>query len=160
MAAAANQTLWERVDERVLRWVFGLPSTLEHIMYTLHEREPVPDDEVPGLDSREINESLHRLESHGLIDGTPHPTSHDTSWTQLRITAPGLRVLGEWPDLDLVASAATFHHVLRRLAEDAPDEEKSALVRAAGTISRTAEAVVQDTVTSIAGSLGKEAAGE
>jgi hypothetical protein len=145
------------VDQPVLRWVFGLPSTLEHILYTLHEREPVPDDEIPGLDSREINESLHRLASHGLIDGRSAQTSHDTSWSQLRITAQGLRLLGEWPDLDLVASAATFHHVLRRLAEDAPDEEKSALVRAAGSISRTADAVVQGTVNSIAGSLGKEA---
>jgi hypothetical protein len=158
--ADPNATLWERVDERVLRWVFSLAPTLEHMLYTLQEREPIPDDDIPGLDSREINESLHRLASHGLIDGKPQSTSHDTSWSHLRITAQGLRVLGEWPDLDLVASAATFHHVLRKLAEDAPDEEKSALVRAAGSVGRTADAVVQGTVTNIAGSLGKEATGE
>jgi hypothetical protein len=153
-------TRWERVDERVLRWVSGIPSSLQPIVYSFEEREPVPDEDLTGLNSREVNDSLHRLLSHRLIYGRPRPGMQHTTWARLRITAYGLRVLGEWPDLDLVASAAALHHILRHLGEEAPEESKGPLVRAAGVVGRTADEIVRGTATDIARTIGKEVAGE
>ena len=153
--------IWSQVDERVFEWVAGLPSSLEGNAYTLEEREPKADDDIPGLDSRQINESLHRLLSYGLIDGHHHSEGmRHTTWVRLRLTGKGLRLLGEWPDLDLVASAAGMHNVLRRLAADAPEAERTPLVRAAGVLGRTVDAVVRGAVADVAGSTGKGVIGD
>jgi hypothetical protein len=68
------------------------------------------------------------------------------------------RVRGEWPDLDRVATAAGMHRLLRALAEDAPEEEASALRRAAGALSRTANDVIPSTAAELAHDAGREAA--
>jgi hypothetical protein len=56
-------------------------------LHTLALREPEPFAPIPGLDSRDVHESLARLASHGLIDGGEHPTNVSTSWSKLRVTA-------------------------------------------------------------------------
>jgi hypothetical protein len=150
-------TIWQEIDEPVLRWVASLPSTLSMEMFELALVEPVPFEAIPGLDSRQVHDALSRLGSHGFIDGRESPSMQKTVWNALRVTAQGLTVLGEWPDLDRVASATAIHRLLGALAEGAPDDEKSALRRAAGVISRTADEVIEGTVADIAASAGREA---
>lgn len=127
-------------------------------MFDFELVEPKPFEPIEGLDTRQVHEALARLESHGLIDGRESPTMGQTSWHALRVTAQGLIILEEWPDLDRVASAAAIHRLLTLLADDAPEEEKSALRRAAGAVSRTAGDVIEGTVADIAGTAGREAA--
>jgi hypothetical protein len=153
-------TLWEHVDEPVLRWVASLPPSLEMELHEFQLREPQPFAPIDGLDTRNVRESLHRLRSHGLIAGDESLTTHDESWHKLRVTAFGWVVLGEWPDLDRVATAASIHRLLRALADEAPEQERNPLVRAAGVVSRTADEVVRGTAADIARTIGREAAGE
>jgi hypothetical protein len=125
--------------------------------HELNLREPAPSA-VEGLDSREVHEGLHRLYSHDLIDGDEDIATQSVLWSKLRVTASGWIVLGEWPDLDRVATAASVHRLLRALAEEAPEAERSALVRAAGVVSRTADEVVRGTAADIARTIGREVA--
>ena len=152
-------TLWERVDERVLGWVASLPPSLDVDLIRCEEREPEPFEHIPEIDSRTVSESLRRLISYGLVDGRPSESMQSTTWSRLRLTAHGLIVRGEWPDLDRVASAASIHRLLRAVAEHAPEEERSALVRAAGVVARTADEVLRGTAADVAGTIGREAAG-
>jgi hypothetical protein len=156
----ANGTLWDQVDEPVLRWVASLPPSLEMELHEFQLRESEPFAPIEGLDTRDVRESLHRLRSHGLIAGDESLSTHDETWHKLRVTAFGLVVLGEWPDLDRVATAASIHRLLRALADEAPEQERTALVRAAGVVSRTADEVVRGTAADIARTIGREAAGE
>ena len=142
MAAA---TLWERVDEPVLRWVASLPPSRTQDPFTFPTSEPVPFQPIDGLDTREVTESLHRLWAHGLIDGDEGPPVGEVDWSELRLTATGLVVLGEWPDIDRSATAASVHAILARLAEAADDPEvRGFLLRAAGYAGGLADGVVQD----------------
>ncbi len=128
----------------------------------LHEfefREPQAFEPIPGLDSRDVDASLKRLVSYGLVDGTESPSMGRTVWGKLRVTAAGWVVLGEWPDLDRVATATSLHRLLRTLADEAPEEERPALIRAAGVVSRTADEVVRGAAADIAKTIGDEAAG-
>jgi hypothetical protein len=150
-------TVWERVDEPLLRWVASLPPSLVAELVNLEERQPEPFPHVEGLDSRETNDGLYRLVSAGLIDGLDARSMASTTWSRLRVTARGLIVLGEWPDLDRVISAASPTTLLRRLAEEAPEEHKSALERTAGVLSRTADDALKGTAAEIAKTLTKEA---
>jgi hypothetical protein len=122
--------------------------------------EPEAFAAIPGLSSREVHESLKRLASHGLVDGDEGPPLQTVHWSKLRVTAFGWMVLGEWPDLDRVASAASIYRLLHALAESAPEEERGALVRAAGAVSRTADEVVRGTIADVAGTVGREVADE
>jgi hypothetical protein len=126
-------------------------------LHELELREPEPFEALPALTSQDVHEALLRLQSHGLIDGRESKAMQSSTWSLLRVTAGGLIVLGEWPDLDRVATAAALHRLLRALAEGAPEEERSALVRAAGVVSRTADDVIRGTATDVAGSIGQEA---
>ena len=153
------ETLWERVDERVLRWVASLPPSLNVEIFDLEIRDPEPFDPIEGLDTREVDASLDRLVNHGLIDGRAAKAMQTTMWSSLRITARGLVVLGEWPDLERVATAASLHRILRALAEDAPEGDRRALQRAAGVASRTASDVIRNTASELAHDLGRGAAG-
>jgi hypothetical protein len=119
---------------------------------------PEPFEPIPGLTSRNVHESLQRLVSHGLVAGSEGPPMQSVDWSKLRVTAFGWIVLGEWPDLDRVATAASVERLLRALADEAPEIERSALRRAAGVLSRTADEVVRGTATDVAGTIGREAA--
>jgi hypothetical protein len=157
---STDLTLWERVDERVLRWLAAQQPTIGSVQYRFETREPVPDDDLPGLSSLEVHESLERLESYGLVDGRTSSAMANTTWTNLRVTALGLIILGEWPDLDRVATAASVHLLLRALAEEAPESEKSALRRAAGVVGRTGDDIVRGTVADLAKTAGRELGGK
>jgi hypothetical protein len=154
----AEATIWERHDEPVLRWVASLPGLTVEI-YDLEVRDPEPFEHVPGLDSAEVDASLRRLLSYGLVDGRVAEATQTSLWSSLRVTAQGLIILGEWPDLDRVATAASLHTILRALATDAGDGESAALIRAAGVVSRTSDDVLRGTASELAHDLGKEIAG-
>ncbi len=77
-------------------------------------------------------------------------TTHYARWSQLRLTAHGLVLLGEWPDLDRVASAQGLTVLLAELAEEAGDtDDKKALRMAAGAVGRLGEGIVSSTVESL-----------
>jgi hypothetical protein len=156
----ATGTLWDRVDEPILAWVASLGSAMDvGTQLNLELREPEPSEDVPRLTSRDVQESLLRLRSHGLIDGREAAAFGNSTWTSLRVTAAGLIVMGQWPDLDRVATAASLHRLLRALSDAAPTEDQTALRRAAGVVGRTADDVLRSTAADVAGSLGEEAAG-
>jgi hypothetical protein len=153
--AAETETMWQRVDERVLRWVAGLPPAFSNQeIYDFPAHPPQPFVPLPGLDTAEVGASMRRLSDAGFIAGR----SDYESWWDLRLAPRGLVYLGEWPDLELVASAATLHRVLRALAEEAPAGERDALVRTAGVIGRTVDTVVRDTLGEVAHAGGADAA--
>lgn len=153
--AAENETMWQRVDERVLRWVAALPPAFSNQeIYDFPAHPPVPFAALPGLDTAEVGASLRRLADAGFIAGH----ADYESWWDLRFAPRGLVYLGEWPDLELVASAATLHRVLRAVAAEAPAQERDALVRSAGVVGRTVDAVVRDTLGEVAHAGGAETA--
>lgn len=151
-------TLWDRVDEPVLRWVASLAPTLAFESWEIKERDSEPFRPIKGLRSDEVQQALERLVSHGLIDGQAARSMRDTTWSRLRVTARGWIVLGKWPDLDRVASAAGLHRLLTALADEAPEEDRTAVRRAAGVIGRTADEVVRGTAADLANELGRETA--
>ena len=154
-----TQTLRDRVDEPILRWVASLGSVMgSATQLHLELREPEPFEAVSGLTTRDIQKSLLRLGSHGLIDGTETAAFGNSTWSRLRLTAAGLIALGEWPDLARVATAASLHRLLRALSEDAPMEEQAALRRVAGSVARAADEVLRGTASDVAGAVGEEAA--
>jgi hypothetical protein len=154
-------TLWDRIDEPILRWVASLASVWDPgaARVDLELRDPEPFEPVPGLTSRDLQESLLRLRHHRLIHGTESAAMGNSTWTGLRITAAGLIVIGEWPDLDRVATAASIHRMLLALAEDAPSPDQTALRRAAGVIGRTGDEVLRSTAADVAAAAGEELAG-
>jgi hypothetical protein len=150
----AAETLWDRVDEPVLRWVASLPpSRTQDQTFEFPTTEPQPFAPIDGLDTWEVADSLHRLHSHGLIGGGEHLTSGLVDWSQLRVTATGCIVLGEWPDVDRAATAVSVHGILRRLGEAAGPEDRGPLLRTAGYAGGLADGVIQD----LARSAGREA---
>jgi hypothetical protein len=152
-------TLWDRVDGPILRWVASLGSLDSPAQLDLELREPVPFEGIAGVNSLDVQQSLTRLLSHGLIDGREFAAMQNSTWSDLRVTAAGLIVLGEWPDLDRVASAASFHRLLRALSDNAPDTDRTALRHAAGVVARYGDEVLRGTAADVAGAAGREASG-
>lgn len=147
-------TVWERVDERVLTWVATLPPAfMSDEIVDFPTRPPEPFEPIAGLNTQEVGEALLRLYDAGFVGGK---CDYD-SWYELRLAPKGLIYLGEWPDLELAASALTLHHLLRAVAEQAPAEEQDAIVRAAGVIGRTMDGVLRDTLTDVAHAGGEAA---
>jgi hypothetical protein len=148
---------WEEVDERVLRWVLGRPSPLlDTEILELPLGEPEPFAALEGLDTRQVSEALYRLASAGLIQADHENYGHDAAWWHLRVAPLGLKVLGEWPDLERIASAVGIHELLLRLAHEAGSEEQTALRRAAGLVGRTSADVVRQTITALASDVAKD----
>jgi hypothetical protein len=152
-------TTWSDVDERVLGWVFELPPTFDQPSeipeYPTWEPQPFP--EIEGLDTRQVSDALYRLRSHGLVAGGDQDMGRVVLWWRLRVTARGLQVLGEWPDLDQLASAVSVRNVLLQLARDAPPEQQKPLKRAAGLLGRTSAEVVRDAVAQLSSEATREA---
>lgn len=73
------------------------------------------------------------------------------------MTADGLILLGEWPDIDRIASAAGLHRLLTVLSTTAPEEERGPLRRVAGLLGRTADDVLRGALNDVAGPAGREA---
>lgn len=149
---------WTESDEPVLRWLREQgPSFLpETWILRLGLREWVePPEEVPGLDSEEMDRALVRLHEHGLIEGQRQEAIGFSSWSRLRITAGGMQVLGEWPDLDHLTSAVGMKMLLSELAKSAADtEDQGALRRMVGVIGEVGEGVAMSTLNAAAGDLG------
>ena len=125
--------------------------------YDFDTRPPEEIPELDGLPGDEFDRSLQRLHEHGFLDGYRSETmSGNVTWLRLRVTAPGLIVLGEWPDLDRIASALGIHELLNALAEAAPEEERGVLRKAAGLAGRSGDAVIRATLAQVSGAAGKE----
>ena len=106
------------------------------------------------MDSEHLDQALVRLLEHGLVDGKRQETIGFASWTGLRVTARGMQVLGEWPDLDQLASAVGVKMLLNELAKSAPNEEQSSLRRMVGVIGDVGEGVAMSTLNATAADLG------
>jgi hypothetical protein len=77
-------------------------------------------------------------------------------WSQLRVKADGLIILGEWPDLDRVASAQGVVVLLTELAAETTNpEDQKTLRRAAGAVGRLGEGIVDSALEAV----GEELAG-
>lgn len=158
-ASSEAEDVWTRQDEPVLRWVLANPSTLSSRMsWTFSIRPDSPPSEIADdLSDRDVHESLFRLASHGLIDGNRQPTSGHEIWSRLRVTAHGLIVLGEWPDLDRIASATGIRRLLLHLADQAPEAERQPLQRAAGLVARMGGDAVRDALGELAADATRDA---
>jgi hypothetical protein len=150
---------WTEIDEPALRWLLEQDSNpdwggrIKLVVYGQPQPFRDLDDEI---DSRQADEALTRLESHGLIAGVRTGSAMAAFWSGLRLAPRGLILLGEWPDLDRVASLEGLQAVFTGLAKQAEDAgDRTALRRTAGAIGRLGEGIVESTIES----LGEELAG-
>jgi hypothetical protein len=149
---------WDEVDELVLRWLFAQDAnpdwggrTDNLVLRPTPEPQPAFDGE---LDARQVDEALTRLRGYEVIAGERGATTHYAFWSQLRVRAKGLILLGEWPDLDRVASAQGLTVLLTELANEAQDpDDRTALRRTAGTVGRLGDDIVNSTIESLGSEL-------
>ena len=135
---------WEELEAPVLRWV--LEHGREGTGQLWHDSSE-PFAGIPELTQAQVAEAIKRLQEHGLVaSDKPTATNAYESWPQLRPTADGLRVLGEWPPTVGAEVNVALARILRALAssDDLSDEERTATRRAAGTLSQMAGGVVMD----------------
>jgi hypothetical protein len=165
---------WTERDKPVLRWLREQGSSFlpEPWNLRLGLRDWVePPEEVPGLTSQQMDQALVRLLEHNLIDGRRQEAIGFASWSGLgrnapgkqvvgllaRLTAQGMQVLGEWPDLDQLTSAVGMKMLLNELAKSAADsEDQGALRRMVGIIGEVGEGIALSTLNTAAGDLGGE----
>lgn len=132
---------WDELELPVLRWVqeAGDGGTGE-----LAHGSPTPFEGVPAVSQARVEEALTRLKKFGLIVGRRVETSDYSEWFQLRPTANGLRVLGEWPPADGATLQEALVKVLLGLADDLPEVEATAVRRSAGGLARFGGNVLSD----------------
>lgn len=146
---------WEQIDFPVLRFVDGIGYD---VRWRFGRRGPTA--EMPGFDGEQVDDALRRLQGHGLITwGQRSPTVGSFSYTRLRPTPDGLRVLGEWPPAEQAQFGAALVHLLGALADEADGEDVKSLRRAAGAVGRFTGSVVFDVAKGELGHLGGEASG-
>lgn len=148
----ADPQAWEELELPVLRWVhefFPEDTTL------LSPSERF--EHLPNLTGDEVDDALRRLQGHGLIEGKRQATSGPIYWTWLRPTGNGLRVLAEWPPAEEAALNEVLAEVLRRLADDLPEEEATAARRAGSAARRFSKQAVIDFGRAEAQHLAREA---
>jgi hypothetical protein len=87
-----EQTTWERVDLPALCFV----ASCDYRAVWRFNKDDEPSDEIPALTNTELDGSLRRLEGYDLIRGDRGETFGNFSWSRLRPTSDGWRVLGEW----------------------------------------------------------------
>jgi hypothetical protein len=105
---------WEELEEPVLRWVLehGDEGTGE-----LAYRSTEAFAGIPALTQAQVAEAIKRLQQYRLAASEgPSATNTYERWRELRPTADGLRVLGEWPPADAAAVNVALARVLRALA--------------------------------------------
>jgi hypothetical protein len=163
-AAVATILVLMSTWSEILQWLQSRPSSALPQPWQLKlglRREVEPPDEVPGVNSEEMGGALIRLEDHGLIAGRRQETIGYAYWSGLRVTASGMRVLGEWPDLDRLTTAVGLKLLIYELAEAAGDvNDQGALRRLVGVIGEVGEGVALNTLNGAAGALGDELSGE
>ena len=150
---------WDEVDEVVLRWLLAQDASPDWAGRTgnlVFRPAPEPQPAFAGeLDGRQVDEALTRLQGYGLIVGDRGATTHYAHWSELRLTADGLILLGQWPDLARVSSAQGLTVLLAELANGAEDpDDRKALRQTAGAIGRLGEGIVNSTVESLGSELG------
>ncbi len=101
-------------------------------------------ESFPHLTGAQVDDALRRLYGHGLIEGKPQETSGLFYWTWLRPTGDGLRVLGEWPPAEETALNDVLAEVLRRLADDLPEEDATATRRAGSSARKFSKQALMD----------------
>jgi hypothetical protein len=155
---------WSEIDERVLNWIQSQPSSALPQPWQLKlglRREVEPPDELPGVNSEDMDEALIRLDQHGLISGRRQETIGYAYWSGLRVTASGMQILGQWPDLDRLTTAVGLKLLINDLAEAAGDaDDQGALRRLVGVIGEVGEGVALSALNSAAGALGDELSGD
>lgn len=149
---------WDEIDELVLRWLLAQeadPHWTGMIRDLVMRPEPEPQPAFDGeLDALQVDEALTRLAEHGFIAGDRNETTHYAIWSDLRVKADGLIVLGEWPDLNRVATAQSIVALLAELAIEASDPDyKKALRKAAGVVDRLGEDIIGSTLDTLGGEL-------
>ncbi len=116
-------TTWTEIDEPLLRWLLEREDDLHcrgRLQLTIRPQvEMLPD--FGGIDNTQVDAALVRLSDHRLIWGGRHEATGYALWSRVRLRARGLIILGEWPDLDRVASAAGIQTLIAALAEETSD---------------------------------------
>ena len=148
------QTDWEAIDRPVLAWIKDQPLDVEWQF----NRGDEPSDEIPSISNDELDLSLRRLMESELVVGKRYETSGFYAWTHLRISAGGLRILGEWPPVQGADVSHLLCLMLEELAEDAPEGEARWYRRAAGAVTRFGTAVLTNVLMSEARRGGGELA--
>lgn len=130
---------WEEFELPVLTWVHQLFPD-DTAVFASSE----PSELFPSLTGAQVDDALMRLHRHGLIEGRRQETSSLFYWTWLRPTGDGLRVLGEWPPREEAALNDVLADVLRRLADDLPEEDARATRRAGSSARRFSKQALID----------------
>jgi hypothetical protein len=148
---------WEELELPVLRWVLsvGDGGTGE-----LGHGSGEPFAGLPELTQAQVEDALTRLEEFGLVVALTArvETSDYIEWPRLRVSADGLRVLGEWPPHDSATLQQALVAVLTQFADELPEDDARSVRRTAGGIARFAHGVVADAAQGELKRLGKEAA--
>jgi len=150
----------DEIDERVLCFLARQPSSMPPSWeWRLELRPTVPSTEIDGLDERQIDDGMLRLESAHLVAGKRTETVGFASWSRPRVTALGSMVLGVWPDLQHVDALVAMQVSLAALAEQEADpEQRSALRRGAGLLASLSASIATRVVAGAAGEAGGEIA--
>jgi hypothetical protein len=147
-----EQSDWERAALPTLRWVRDKPWG-----YNWRFDRDEPAEFVRGLSGTELDAALRRLENAGLIVGRRSETIGYFQWWQLRPTADGLRVLGDWPPDPRSTLDQVLVRLLQTLGDEAETEEEAKWYRrAAGSVARFGSNVVADVVKGEVRRLGGE----
>lgn len=148
----SGQHTWETLELPVLEWVhaseWAQTGELEHLS---EKRSTL----LPQFTDRELDDALRRLRDHGLIDGQ-RAEALVVWWTNVRPTADGLRVLGEWPPVEAATVNVTLARVLRALAGGLDDEDATAARRAGSALSKMSGDVVLDAIKELGKDVGKD----
>jgi hypothetical protein len=151
---ASGSLTWEELELPVLRWLLESRQDQLELFW-----DRTSSEVTDALSDRQVDDALMRLKRHGLIAGGRHEASGTSFWTQLRPTADGLRVLGEWPPVEAATVNVALAQILRTLAAELPDEERATAARRAGSaLSKMSGEVVLDVVKGELRRLGGEVA--
>ena len=151
---------WEDLELPVLRWIHTTPPEDTGGVDTGDLRPGNnPAKVLPEVTESQLDEALRRLEQYGLIVGMRGETSGLVFWMQLRVTANGLRLLGEWPPAEGATINEALAAVLRRLAPELSEEGATAARRAGSALAKIPAGAVYDVLKEQAHRLGEDALG-
>jgi hypothetical protein len=77
-------------------------------------------------------------------------------WRNVRPTADGLRVLGEWPPAEAATVNVTLARILRALAGDLDEEDATAARRAGSALWKMSADIVLDAIKELGKDVGKD----
>lgn len=149
---------WDDLELPALRWIhMAPPQDAGGVSTGDLGRGDSPAEVLRELTESQLDEALRRLRQHGLIAGKRGETVGFAFWMQLRVTADGLRVLGEWPPAAGAAVNEALAAVLRRLAPELPEEDASAARRAGSALAKLSAGTVLDVLKNQAQQFGEDA---